>query len=268
MTRPIRGMAEPPTARSRDFRGSAIRLLKRLAPQRRLTALVIALAVGGIAIGVIGPRILGHATDLLFNGVIGRELPAGLSKEQAIEAARARGDGHLRRSAVRHERDARPRCRLHRRRAHPVARTGPVSDCRTTGLDAGTHPQRGGAAHHGGHAHRGRAQGAPAAAVLRRRPAARRTAQPGHQRCRQRAVLPGHDHQPIADLAADGGGGAGDDGDDLAAAGADHSGDGAGRRCWPPGPSPAARRSCSSRSGPTPGGSTPTSRRPTAVSPW
>ncbi|GAA2531116.1 ABC transporter ATP-binding protein [Mycolicibacterium diernhoferi] len=85
-------MAEPPKARSRDFRGSAIRLLKRLAPQRRLTALVIALAVGGIAIGVIGPRILGHATDLLFNGVIGRELPAGLSKEQAIEAARARGE--------------------------------------------------------------------------------------------------------------------------------------------------------------------------------
>ena len=92
MTRPIRGLAEPPAARSRDFKGAAVRLLKRLAPQRSLTALVIALAVGGIAIGVIGPRILGHATDLLFNGVIGRELPAGLSKEQAIEAARARGD--------------------------------------------------------------------------------------------------------------------------------------------------------------------------------
>ena len=41
---------------------------------------------------MIGPRILGHATDLLFNGVIGRELPAGLTKEQAIAAARARGD--------------------------------------------------------------------------------------------------------------------------------------------------------------------------------
>jgi ABC-type multidrug transport system fused ATPase/permease subunit len=42
---------------------------------------------------VVGPRILGHATDLLFNGVIGRQLPAGLTKEQAIEAARERGDG-------------------------------------------------------------------------------------------------------------------------------------------------------------------------------
>ena len=90
--RPIRGMVQAPTERSRDFKGSAIRLVKRLTPQRGPTAAVILLGVGGIAIGVIGPRILGHATDLLFNGVIGRQLPAGLTKEQAIEAARARGD--------------------------------------------------------------------------------------------------------------------------------------------------------------------------------
>jgi ABC-type multidrug transport system fused ATPase/permease subunit len=92
MGRPIRGVMQAPTERSRDFKGSAIRLVKRLTPQRGLTTLVILLGIGGIAIGVIGPRILGHATDLLFNGVIGRQLPAGLTKEQAIEAARARGD--------------------------------------------------------------------------------------------------------------------------------------------------------------------------------
>lgn len=89
---PIRGMVQGPTQRSRDFTGSAVRLVKRLTPERGLTAAVILLGVGGIAISVIGPRILGHATDLLFNGVIGRQLPAGLTKEQAIEAARARGD--------------------------------------------------------------------------------------------------------------------------------------------------------------------------------
>ncbi len=92
MRRPIRGIVQSPTERSRDFTGSAIRLVKRLTPQRGPTAAVILLGVVGIAIGVIGPRILGHATDLLFNGVIGRELPAGLTKEQAIAAARARGD--------------------------------------------------------------------------------------------------------------------------------------------------------------------------------
>ncbi len=53
----------------------------------------MSLSIGGIAIGVIGPRVLGHATDLLFNGLIGRRLPAGITKEQAVEAARSRGDG-------------------------------------------------------------------------------------------------------------------------------------------------------------------------------
>lgn len=92
MTRPMRSVLTTPNEPTRDFRGTAVRLLKRLTPQRALTLTVLSLGVVGVAIGVIGPRILGHATDLLFNGVIGRQLPAGITKEQAIEAARARGD--------------------------------------------------------------------------------------------------------------------------------------------------------------------------------
>ena len=84
---------DAPTERSKDFKGSALRLLKRLTPQRLPTAVVLLLGVVGIGIGVVGPLILGHATDLLFSGVIGRQLPAGITKQQAIEAARARGDG-------------------------------------------------------------------------------------------------------------------------------------------------------------------------------
>lgn len=97
MTRAVgfRGVQQGPAERSRDFRGTATRMVKRLAPQRFLTATVITLSMAGIAIGVIGPRILGHATDLLFNGVIGRQLPAGQSREQAVEAARTRGDGQF-----------------------------------------------------------------------------------------------------------------------------------------------------------------------------
>jgi ABC-type multidrug transport system fused ATPase/permease subunit len=77
---------------SRDFWGSAIRLVKQLGPQRKLAVMVIALGITGTAISVVVPRILGHATDLLFNGIIGRGLPAGISKAQAVAAARARGD--------------------------------------------------------------------------------------------------------------------------------------------------------------------------------
>jgi ATP-binding cassette, subfamily B, fatty acid transporter len=57
-----------------------------------LSISVIALGLTGTVIGVVVPRILGHATDLLFNGVIGRQLPAGISKAQAVAQARARGD--------------------------------------------------------------------------------------------------------------------------------------------------------------------------------
>ena len=90
--RSFRGVVQAPAERSRDFPRTAIRLVKRLTPQRWLTASVISLGIAGVALNVIGPRVLGHATDLLFNGVIGRRLPAGITKEQAIAAARARGD--------------------------------------------------------------------------------------------------------------------------------------------------------------------------------
>jgi ATP-binding cassette subfamily B protein len=85
-------VAPASAARSRNFWGSATRLVKQLAPQRGLSIAVIALGITGTVIGVAVPRILGHATDLLFNGVIGRGLPAGITKAQAVAAARNRGD--------------------------------------------------------------------------------------------------------------------------------------------------------------------------------
>ena len=111
-------MVQAPTERSRDFKGSAIRLVKRLTPQRGLTAAVLLLGIGGIAIGVVGPRILGHATDLLFNGVIGRELPAGLTKEQAVDGGPGARRQHVRRPAVRHECRTGAGSRLRRHRPH------------------------------------------------------------------------------------------------------------------------------------------------------
>jgi ATP-binding cassette, subfamily B, fatty acid transporter len=89
---PTRRPAAPPAMTPRDFRGSTVRLVKLLAPQRHTAIAVMVLSVLGTVVGVVVPRILGHATDLLFNGVIGRRLPAGLTKEQAVAAARAHGD--------------------------------------------------------------------------------------------------------------------------------------------------------------------------------
>lgn len=69
-----------------------MRLLHRLAPQRAMIIVLIFLSLGSVALNVIGPRILGHATDLLFSGVIGQQLPSGITQEKAITYARARGD--------------------------------------------------------------------------------------------------------------------------------------------------------------------------------
>jgi ABC-type multidrug transport system fused ATPase/permease subunit len=92
VTTAARRVAAPPAMRARDFGGSMVRLVKLLAPQRQTAVAVTVLSVVGTAIGVVVPRILGHATDLLFNGVIGRRLPAGITKDQAVAAARAHGD--------------------------------------------------------------------------------------------------------------------------------------------------------------------------------
>lgn len=82
----------PLSARAPNFRGSAIRLVKLLAPQRWKCLTVVVLGVAGVGIGAVVPRVLGHATDLLFNGMIGRRLSAAITKAQAVADARARGD--------------------------------------------------------------------------------------------------------------------------------------------------------------------------------
>lgn len=73
-----------PTERSMDFKGSTKRLLKRFAKER--TTLYVMLVAGAlsVALSVVGPKILGKATDLVFAGVIGRQMPEGTSKEQAL----------------------------------------------------------------------------------------------------------------------------------------------------------------------------------------
>jgi ATP-binding cassette subfamily B protein len=81
-----------PAERSKDFGPSAKRLLGLLRPERAPLTGVLALAVASVALTAIGPKILGWATDLIFAGVIGRQLPEGLTKSEAVEGLRARGD--------------------------------------------------------------------------------------------------------------------------------------------------------------------------------
>lgn len=92
---PAAAMGGPPVKKSLHFKASARRLVGMLRPERGRIAVVLGMGIGSVALAVTGPRVLGHATDLIFTGVMGRFLPEGVSKEQAIEQLRRQGDNQI-----------------------------------------------------------------------------------------------------------------------------------------------------------------------------
>jgi ATP-binding cassette subfamily B multidrug efflux pump len=85
----------PPAERSKDLRGTLRKLLARLRPER--LKLMTALGLGVISVGLLvtGPKILGTATNILFNGIVSKRLPAGMTQAQAEALLRAHGQGQL-----------------------------------------------------------------------------------------------------------------------------------------------------------------------------
>jgi ATP-binding cassette subfamily B protein len=81
-----------PVEKAKDFGGTFRRLTRRLRPERWTIGLVITLALISVGFSITGPKLLGNATNVLFEGVVGQRLPAGVSQEQAIAGLRARGE--------------------------------------------------------------------------------------------------------------------------------------------------------------------------------
>lgn len=77
------------------FGPSLRRLAGYLRPQRVGVALVVLTGVTAAALASVGPRILGRATDLIFGGLVGRMLPTGITRDQAIAGARAAGQDRI-----------------------------------------------------------------------------------------------------------------------------------------------------------------------------
>lgn len=87
---PFAGM-NVPAEKAMNFGASARRLLGTLHPERLWLVLVLALAVASVAFSVIGPRLLGEGTNLIFAGVVSKNLPAGVSKADVVAGLRAAG---------------------------------------------------------------------------------------------------------------------------------------------------------------------------------
>ena len=58
-----------PVEKSENFSQTAKRLMGLMAGEKFLVGIILLLAVVSVALVVSGPRVLGHATDILFNGV-------------------------------------------------------------------------------------------------------------------------------------------------------------------------------------------------------
>ncbi|CAM3222159.1 putative ABC transporter ATP-binding protein [Arthrobacter ulcerisalmonis] len=88
---PFAGM-NVPAEKAMNFGPSAKRLLATLLPERAWLMLVLLMGVAGVALSVIGPRLLGEGTNLIFAGVVSKDLPAGVTKDELIAQLRATGE--------------------------------------------------------------------------------------------------------------------------------------------------------------------------------
>jgi ATP-binding cassette subfamily B protein len=84
-------MSGPSLERAKDFRGSLRRLLAMLRPERPLIIITTLLGAGSVGASVLGPKVLGQATNIIFDGFESKNLPAGVSQAQIVAGLRAKG---------------------------------------------------------------------------------------------------------------------------------------------------------------------------------
>lgn len=83
--------------RASDFGGNFGRLLGLLKPYSLVLVLSSLCAAAAVALQVIAPRVLGDATNIVFQGAVSKFIPAalGTTKEAVVQALNAAGQGDL-----------------------------------------------------------------------------------------------------------------------------------------------------------------------------
>ncbi|WP_288833355.1 ABC transporter ATP-binding protein [uncultured Corynebacterium sp.] len=80
---------------AKRFWPSAKRLFGLLAPYKVALAAVLLMNAASVVLSVYAPRVMGRAMDVIFSGVFSKRIPAGVTKEQAVEGIRAAGQAHF-----------------------------------------------------------------------------------------------------------------------------------------------------------------------------
>lgn len=78
-----------------NFRGTLARVLRLFRAERVAIIAMIFLATLSVVANVLGPRVLGQATNIIFDGAISSQFPAGTPPELIIDALRADGEEQL-----------------------------------------------------------------------------------------------------------------------------------------------------------------------------
>ena len=86
-----------PGTKPKSFKPSLKRLLARLAPERFYVWCITGMVVASVVLNTLGPYLLGKATNVVFDGVVGNNLSemSGLTKDEAVQRLRAAGDDTL-----------------------------------------------------------------------------------------------------------------------------------------------------------------------------
>jgi ATP-binding cassette subfamily B multidrug efflux pump len=85
------GMSPGGGAKAKSFSDSLKRMTSRLAPERWRMVLVFVLGTVSVFFAVLGPKLLGDATNIVFAGYLSNKIPAGMTQTEAIQNLQATG---------------------------------------------------------------------------------------------------------------------------------------------------------------------------------
>ncbi|TQK19149.1 ATP-binding cassette subfamily B protein [Microbacterium sp. SLBN-154] len=86
-------MQTAPVVKAKSFGPSARRLLGTLSSDRPRLVVVLVLGVLSVGLSVLGPKLLGDATNIVFAGFLSLQAPAGATKQQVVDQLVASGQG-------------------------------------------------------------------------------------------------------------------------------------------------------------------------------
>jgi ATP-binding cassette subfamily B protein len=77
--------------KSTDFTGTVKRLAGRLRPYALRILAVVLMTVGSVVLAILGPKLLGNATTMVFEGYISTQLPAGVPLDTIVQGLEQAG---------------------------------------------------------------------------------------------------------------------------------------------------------------------------------